>query len=463
VYDAVAVERLGKPAVAIGNEGFANDAKSAVSGKGMPGVRFVPEPIPCENTVIEKAEAGIDVVFDQIVAALTRPLTNEEESPKTGETEPPARIVFKGDLMEVNRFYYKRGWTDGLPIIPPTEELVSEMLTGTDLPPDHIVGKMVPRMGKVTVEKIAINAVMAGAMPTYMPLLIAAAEALVDPWTMFGTYQVSTGSWSPFWLINGPIRNQLKINSSSGALSPGNIANATIGRAMSLIAKNVGGARPGIEDMGVLGNPCKYSMVAAETEEESPWEPFHVQEGFDREDNCISVSFPNSYSQLWPYGSDEKGIMEALIYNITPGRGLATLVLPPVHAKTLAAGGWTKKEILAYIAEYARVPAYRTAMQTRPEAQTFKGQGVGGATWTHPTDNRPVGQMVRRPALNPEDPVAVLRDPVTARIIVFGGPGAFMGIFSTPARWITKKVELPKEWEGLLRKYRDVVPTYARY
>ena len=152
---------------------------------------------------------------------------------------------------------------------------------------------MVPRLGKATVEKIAINAVMAGALPTYMPVLIASVQAL---WTPDGTpcATVSTGSWAPFWIINGPIRKDLHINSGSGALSPGDMANATIGRAMGLITKNIGGIRKGIEDMGFLGNPGKYSMVMAENEEESPWEPLHVEQGFKKEDSAITVFFPNS-------------------------------------------------------------------------------------------------------------------------------------------------------------------------
>ena len=137
------------------------------------------------------------------------------------------------------------------------------MLAGTDLPPDHLVGRIIPRLGKVTVEKIAVNAVMAGALPTYMPLLIAGVEALLDPVANFGTFEVSTGSWAPFWVVNGPIRGQLRFNSGSGALSPGDIANAAFGRAMGLIVKNLGGARKAMEEMGVLGNPAKYTMVIA--------------------------------------------------------------------------------------------------------------------------------------------------------------------------------------------------------
>ena len=239
----------------------------------MPGLRSIPTTIPCEASIMEDIEAGVDAAFDDIVTALTKPLTREEEAPRPKEAEKPTRIIFKGNLEEMIRFFYKRGWTDGLPVIPPTEEAVAEMLKGTDLPPDHLLGKLESRMGKATVEKIAVNAVMAGALPTYMPVLIAATKLLLESergFMGFTTFGFSTGSWAPFWIINGPVRNEIYVNNGSGALSPGNIANAAIGRAMGLIIKNIGGVRKGVEDMGFMGNPMKYSMVIAENEERAP-------------------------------------------------------------------------------------------------------------------------------------------------------------------------------------------------
>ena len=215
----------------------------------MPGIRVVGESVACESTVKSEIEEGIAAAMQDVVEALTKPLTPEEKSPKQQTGKTP-RVAFKGSLQEVNRFYYSKGWTDGLPIIPPTEEAVQEMMTGTDLPADHVVAKLIPRLGKATVEKIAINAVMAGALPTHMPVLIAAVQALMDPRSRFDTFGVSTGSWAPFFVINGPIRKDIHINCSSGALSPGDIANAAIGRAVGLIVKNIGGVRKGIEDMG---------------------------------------------------------------------------------------------------------------------------------------------------------------------------------------------------------------------
>jgi len=447
VYNAISIEDLNTPVVALCNKDFVIDARSAASGKGMPVVRVVPETVPCECTVTEKIEAGVSAAIGDIVAALTQPLTAEEKSPKPKDVEKLPRIVFKGNLEEVNQFFYKRGWADGLPIIPPTEEAVKEMLTGTDLPPEHVVGKIIPRLGKATVEKIAINAVMAGALPTYMPLLIAGVQATMDPRTYFGTWEVSTGSWAPFWIINGPIRNDLNINSGTGALSPGDIANAAIGRAMGLIIKNIGGARKGVEDMGVLGNPGKYTMVIAENEEESPWEPLHVEQGLSKDDSAVTLYFLNCTAQIFPYGTDDKGILHAAIYNVIPGRGgLFCLTLPPVHARTLADEGWTKKEITAFISEYARVPAY-----CHPEYS-----GV-----------MPGVRAKERVRVNPMDSMSIFHDPDWIRIIVAGGPGTFMGLFSgdwNPGMdWVTKRVELPADWDKLVEKYRNIVPTYLRY
>jgi hypothetical protein len=452
VYDAIAMEKKGKPVVVLANQSFVNDARSAASSKDMPGLRVVPLTVPCECSIAEQVETGVSAALTDIVAALTGPLTPEEKSPGTKEIEHPPRILFKGNLEEVNQFFYRRGWTDGLPIIPPTEEAVAEMLTGTDLPPDYLVGTMVPRLGKATIEKIAINAVMAGALPTYMPILISAVQALVDPRWDPSVPTVSTGSWAPFWIINGPIRHDLHINCGWGALSPGDIANAAIGRAMGLITKNIRGVRKGIEDMGCMGNPGKYSMVLGENEEESPWEPLHVEQGFNKEDSAVTVFFPNSSSQMWAYGSDDEGILRTVIYNLIPGRrGVFCLVLTPPHAKILSGKGWTKKEIQAFITAQGRVPSYHV-----PEYWKVREGGFAGLhkNWI---------------PMNIADSVPVLPDPDWIRVVVGGGNGAIVSQFVGPPvsreelAWITARVELPKEWNKLVAKYKDLVPKYVRY
>jgi hypothetical protein len=259
---------MGKPAVMLCNDEFVRDALSAGSRTGVPGIRIVPENIPSECSVEADIQAGITEALDEIIQALTKPPTAEEKSPKR-DVEKPARIIFKGNLEEINRFFYRRGWTDGLPIMPPTEEAVNEMLNGTDLPRDYLVADIPPMKGHATVEKIAINAVMAGCLPTYMPLLIAGIECMMqqgkggrkDPIAAYGLVLVSAGSWSPLWIINGPIRDQIQINYGIGALGPGRIANKAIGRALYLITKNIGGSRETVECMASIGNPSRVVVL----------------------------------------------------------------------------------------------------------------------------------------------------------------------------------------------------------
>ncbi len=424
------------------------DGRSAASNKGMPVVRIVSETVPCECSVKEDAEAGISRAMAQIIEALTKSLTAEEESPKRKEREQPSRVVFKGNLEEFNRFFYKRGWGDGLPLLPPTEEAVREMLAGTDLPADHVVGKIEPRYGKATVERIAVNAVMAGALPIHMPILIACVEAVCDPYAHLGSYGTSTGSWAPFWIINGPVRNDARVNCGSGSMSPGDIANAAIGRAMGLVIKNIGGARKAVEDMGVFGNPGKYSSVIGENEEDSPWEPLHVEQGFARDESAVTLFFPNCYSQIWQYGSDDKGILDTFIYNLQPGRGgLSCFIMTPHHASTLARKGWTKQTVKKFVYEFGRVPAYR-----------------------HPISHDGGGWTIRKPETVPSnamDPVPIIPSPDHLKVLVAGGPGAFLalacGSGMVGANFVTKKVKLPANWSKLVAKYKNLVPAYEKY
>jgi len=432
----------------LANEGFVTDGRSAASNKGMPAVRIVAQTVPCECSVEEDAEAGISLAMARILEALEKPLTPEEESPKNKERDKPSRTAFKGNLEEFNRFFYKRGWGDGLPLLPPTEDAVREMLAGTDLPPEHVVAKIEPRYGRATVEKIAVNAVMAGALPIHMPVLIACVQAVVEPMARISAFGTSTGSWAPFWIVNGPVRREAHVNCSSGALSPGDIANAAIGRAMALIIKNMSGARKGVEDMGVFGNPAKYTCVIGENEEGSPWEPLHVEQGLLKDDSAVTLFFPNGYSQIWQYGSDDRGILDTFVCNLQPVKGsLVCLMLTPSHARTLARKGWTKPMIRKFIHEFARVPAYRHPVFHQGGGYTIKS-----------SDPVP---------LNPMDPVAVIPGPERIKVLVAGGPGAFLGIACGSsmgeAGFVTKKIELPAAWNALVAKYRTLVPAYEKY
>jgi hypothetical protein len=419
------MEEHAKPVVLLANYGFVNDAHSAASGKRMPGVRVVGTTIACESTVEADIESGIAGALDDIIAALTKPLTQAESSPEMN-TEPEPRIAFKGGYQDVNNFFYRKGWSDGLPVSPPTEDAVAEMMTGTDLPADHVVTKLIPRGGKATIEKIAVNAVMAGALPVHMPVIIAAVEALADERTRFDTFEVSTGSWAPFFLINGPVRKDIHINNSSGSLSPGNIANAAIGRAVGLIVKNIGGARKGVEDMGTLGNPLKWSLVLGENEEESPWDPYHVDNGYKKEDNVLTVFFPNSYTMSIPAQTHAQGIASS-ISGMKPGALSALLVIPD-HAKIMASEGWSKQQLRDFI---------------------IKQSSASNATGI-------VGSATSRRLLN-ED----------FMLVVAGGPGVWHGLLQSAGgfknSFVSREITLPQNWEKLAAKYRNMIPNYERY
>jgi hypothetical protein len=444
------------------NHGFAPDARSAASSRGMPSLRILPENVTPESTVAANIEKGIAEVMDDIIAALTEPLSLEEKSPKI-ETPDIPRIAFKGSYEEVNRYFYRSGWTDGLPIVPPTEEAVAEMMTGTDLSPDHVVGKIVPRLGKATVERIAINAIMAGALPTHMPVLIAAVQALsVEevPKTRFDVFEVSTGSWAPFVLINGPVRKDINLNTGTGALSPGNIANAAIGRAVGLIVRNIGAARAGIEDMGVMGNPAKYSLVLGESEEESPWEPQHVERGFKKEDSTVTMFFPNQSIMSVVRGTDAKGILDS-IADSNP-RILNALLIIPAHADILASEGWTKAKVREYVMKLGDEgsakpqPRRDDAPAVAAPAVPSKKRSLSGGT----SDVTTTATTAAAPPTTPRDALM---------IVVAGGAGTWYSVYRSTGGgilgndFVSKKIELPKNWNELTAKYKNLVPTYVRY
>jgi hypothetical protein len=455
----VSVEKRNKPVVMLCKDGFLNDALSAVSSKGIPGLKVIPETIPSECTVMEQVETGVDAVLDKIVAALIQPLTAEEASPSRLAENLP-RIIFKGNLEEINRFFYKRGWTDGLPIIPPTEEAVAEMLTGTDLPPDHLVAKIPPHMGHATVEKIAVNAVMAGCLPTYMPVLIASIQALLESRYFIGQ-AVSGGSWAPSFLINGPFRNDIRLNSGLGLMSPGDMANSAIGRAMGFITKNIAGIRKGEEDMGNYGNPCRFSLVLAENEEESPWEPLQVQQGFAKDENTVSVSHPSYFIATPGGGSGDTspdGLLKSLSYYIPPPEGAVCFLMNPTLAKILAGAGWNKKDIAEFIAEYARAPLYLSPYYWVSGVSIPRRPGVFAAREMPGRKG-----MVLNVKDNPMESIPKISGPDMIRIFVCGGSYTTVAALMGGPKWVTKIIELPANWKKLTAKYLNVAHNYLKY
>lgn len=268
------------------------------------------------------------------------------------------------DVLAAFEEFYERGWTDGLPIIPPKEEYVMDMLEFNGLQPDEIIAELAPDGAPATVEKIAINAVMAGCRNEYLPVLIAAVKALADPRFNLLWVQATTNPATPFLVINGPIRQKLKLNCGGGALGPGCRSNATIGRAVRLIMLNIGGGKPREIDKAVLGQPGKYTFCLGELEEESPWAPLHVELGFHREDSTVTVfGVQGTTSVRTPYLLPESISMiianAMAVYETNSyhnGTGNPVVIFTPGHARLFAEAGWSKQKIKEWLFEGTKVP-----------------------------------------------------------------------------------------------------------
>ncbi|MDO8472899.1 MAG: hypothetical protein Q7T05_03690, partial [Dehalococcoidia bacterium] len=247
-------------------------------------------PLPKE---IEELKLG-QKVADDLAMSLTQGLPSCPEAADADQEDVP---VFAGSSHgeaweNMERHFLRNCWSDGLPLVPPTRDAVDKMLEGTELPPSHVVGVVEPAGAEATVEKIAINAVMAGCLPQYMPVILAAVEAITDPLFDLQGVQCTTGPVSPLLIVSGPnLIEQLNINDSFSTLGPGWRANATIGRAIRLVMINIGGAWPGKSDMKAFGSPFKYVTLMAENEAayKGAWEPIRVAEGFRQAEATVSV------------------------------------------------------------------------------------------------------------------------------------------------------------------------------
>jgi len=250
-----------------------------------------------------------------------------------------------------------------------------------------------------------------------------------------------------------PIRHDLHVNCKAGILSPGDIANSGIGRALSLIIKNIAGIRKGVEDMGVMGNVGKIGMVVGENEEESPWDPLHVDHGFERDDSCITVHFMDNSQVITPYHTDDNGILRVLCDNIPPGRQLVyTIMFNAETARILSTRGWSKKDVREYICEYARVPAYQHRVWER--------------VFTEASPN-PWGLRRQQMPIDPYETVRKIPNPDGLRMVVAGGPLSSMGIYGgdhfAVEKWCTSRIHLPAKWNKLVAKYKNMQHNYAFY
>jgi len=447
VRPAAEAEKAGIPAVVVTTTGFTAIARAAGKAEGITGLRVAEYPgavgVHPEALVEKNVES---VLFDQIVNELTKPRSGENQG-APGAAARAGDIVFEGTFDAINDHFKQQLWSDELPIIPPTLERVEAFLKHTKHAPDEQIA-VLPQANLAAVPwNIAANAVMAGCRPEHMPVLIAAVEAIAD-----NAYNLNNigSTWGvlPFLLVNGPAAKKLGIENGAQLVSKG--ANPAIGRALGLIIKNIAGYKLGRNYMGTFGYPMNF--VVAENEAQCPWEPYHVEHGFDKNDSTVTACGTVTWG--WPpaiYGTEEKSAAQAalefLSIEVTKKpclarlvergangfRNMITFLLAPPIAKALHSAGYTKQKIRDYVYEHARVPCRELEFLIEyGHSEAFKIPDMVAR-----------GLLPKEYLVRPDELVRVLPSPDVINIVVCGDPDrnramVLWGGYVTP---VTRKIE----------------------
>jgi len=470
------LEKMGIPGVTVVVDDLLPQRKRLAECNGLPGIRIVT--VPAEKYFVceckpEKLKPIAVAAIDDIIEALTSPLTEEERNPKpfVYDYDP---IHFAGSSYDeayekFQQYCIENDMGDGLPLTPPTEEAVKRMMTGTSRSPDEVLGLMVPRNGKATIEKVAINAVMAGARPEYLPVIIAAVEGMAD--IRFNLYHISTGTLnsSALVFVNGPIAKEIGMNCRDAYLGPGNRANSSIGRALSLCMINIGWSFFKTEGGGI-GQPTRYThLIFAENEAESPWESFAVEHGYAPEDSTVTLDECIWYDRLGPSGCMNPMPMEADMARLasmvkgftggmTPARNApavpiwgsmdaepaingnyCTLVLYPALARQLAAAGYSKQSLAQWLCDQHRFPW--DDYSDRQQESILKAAKAGSIPGLRVEDCRSGGTI---PNFNPRHLAILVAGPMAGQAMGFYGGAAtqpnFDNIGSTEIDFMIRKI-----------------------
>ncbi|TAM61796.1 hypothetical protein EPN52_01955 [bacterium] len=326
------------------------------------------------------------------------------------------RYELTGDFDSVQAWFEEHGLTDGLPIVPPTEERVTAMLAAIGAPGERSLGTMLPAANDATLEKLAANAVMAGCRPLHFAVVVAAVRALLEPaFNLYGV-QATTHPVAPLVVVHGPIAREIGMNGGAGVFGPGYLANSAIGRAIRLILMNVGGAYPGERDRATQGSPAKYAYAITENVAESPWPEFHASRGFDANENAVTVfggeathnindHESNSPTRLLEIVADVmRGLGHNTWYLTQSGRNDCAVVFSPEHAALIAADGWTRADVQRYLFQHA----------VRPVRDLRKGGMWGMRDWP---------AWMNAQADDDEATFPCVRDADSIVILVAGGAG----------------------------------------
>ena len=323
------------------------------------------------------------------------------------------RRTIADDFVTANRYLEAQGWTDGWPVIPPTEALVGDMLKHTRRAPDDVLGRMEPLQGTVTVEKVAANAVMAGCLPEYFPVVLASVRAVLQPQFHVGSTSVTTGGAAPVIIVHGPIARRLGINAGTACFGGNVKPNGTIGRALRLVMRNLGGAKPDGMEKSTQAWPGKLGVCFAENEARSPWEPLSVERGVPRGTSAVTVvAVRGIYSLTEGTQTTGRGVIETLvaalqypaspIYHQMKGRIPVIVALGPEHAQEIARDGIDRRALREILFERARLPV---------RALKDRGYYRPGA-WPADVDES-----------NPDALVPMVVSPDDFMIVVAGGDG----------------------------------------
>lgn len=328
---------------------------------------LVEVPHPVGTIPLDALKKIAEGAVETIVTGLTltkggsESATRDGDRPQEGETAD--LLAVPRDPSALFHFISARGWTDGLPVLPPTRAAVDGMIGARPLKSGSALGIIPPLNGVATVEKIAANAVMAGCLPEYFPLVLAGVSGMLQPRFNLDGVQTTTGNVAPLTIINGPCRKALEINCGANVLGQGWRANATIGRAIRLVMTNIGGAAPGLYDKSTVGQPAKYTFCFGENEEENPWEPLHVERGLHREADAVSMFGCSGVNSAVDMASQNtKGLLKTFALTMIGGMtsGVTStqvmLIICPEHAAILSSGGLSKDELRYALFESARVP-----------------------------------------------------------------------------------------------------------
>lgn len=414
----------------------------------------------------------IEENIDKIVDGLTK---WQPKIRNRGVVKPPKITVEGKDYEEVvanmNHLFLRNLWSDGLPMMPPTEKRVNWLLTGTDLSPDTLVGagKILPRGGIATVEMLAVCLAMAGGRPEYLPVLIAAVEAITDPLVEHQAWSSTTGACNPVVIVNGPVAKEIRLNSGYGCLGPSSEfpAGASIGRAIRLLLMNLGGAIPGKGTMSLYGGPARYNgLVFAEDEDGLPpdWEPLNVEQGFSRGTNSVYVHAADLTGQIWEGKAiTEEGALRTL-------KGCARVMVGTAHppywiqfrhfagapgylligssiAQALSKLGWSKKKVKAFLWENTRIPETE-------QISLFESPKI--------PESKPLRELVEwmikfegAAREYVQWPLPIARTPDNIKIVVAGGQqGGHCYWIRADQRGVSSKaqIKLPANWGQLIEK-----------